>query len=592
MNNASENLAWRAIWRQLVLRVGSQAGILRRSVLALMLAALTQGVAFACLYPTIDALLKSDLAQLRDWGLIFSAATVLTLALRWYGQGFEYRGHLAQATHELRLILGVQLRKVPLAHLQRSRAGEMNGLLLGSVDENLNYAIAIINILFLAIITPLTASLITVWIDWRLGLLMLLIFPLLVPFYYWRRPAMRRQMQTLGAAHQRLNGDIVEFAQGMSVLRSCGNDSDKSQALQAHFEELERFQTLAHRQGAGATMFIASIVELGLQAVVLCAAVWVVSGTLNLAFLIAAAAMIMRFAEPMAMFISYTALVELIASALKRIEAFMAIKPLPVRASAALPERYDITFDNVSYGYDSAKGNTLDGVSLTFPVNKMSALVGSSGAGKTTITKLLMRYADPQQGEIRIGGVDIRDLTSRQLNSLISVVFQDVWLFNDTLLANMLIARPDATLQEVEDAARDAQCFDFISRLPQGWQTPMGEMGGQLSGGERQRISIARALLKNAPIVILDEPTAALDIESELAVQKAIDRLVADRTVIIIAHRLSTIAGADNIVVMEQGRVVEQGTHAQLLAREERYSTLWRLQMEARVWRVDDAPAE
>ncbi len=178
--------------------------------------------------------------------------------------------------------------------------------------------------------------------------------------------------------------------------------------------------------------------------------------------------------------------------------------------------------------------------------------MGASGAGKTSVTKLLMRYADPQQGQISIGGVDIRRLTPEQLNSLISVVFQDVWLFDDTLLANIRIARPQATRQEVEEAARAAQCLEFISRLPQGWLTPMGEMGGQLSGGERQRISIARALLKNAPVVILDEPTAALDIESELAVQKAIDNLVHNRTVIIIAHRLSTIAGAGNILVMER----------------------------------------
>jgi ABC-type multidrug transport system ATPase subunit/MFS family permease len=373
-------------------------------------------------------------------------------------------------------------------------------------------------------------------------------------------------MQTLGEAHQRLSGDIVEFAQGMMVLRACGSDADKSRALRDHFDALENLQTRTHRQSAGATMLIAGVVELGLQVVVLCGIIWVVTGTLNLAFLIAAAAMIMRFAEPMAMFISYTSVVELIASALQRIEQFMAIAPLPVAEQSEMPERYDIRFDQYSLPLRRSGDPALNDLSLTFPAASMSALVGASGAGKTTVSKLLMRYADPQQGQISIGGVDIRRLTAEQLNSLISVVFQDVWLFDDTLLANIRIARPQATQQEVEEAARAAQCLEFISRLPQGWLTPMGEMGGQLSGGERQRISIARALLKNAPVVILDEPTAALDIESELAVQKAIDNLVHNRTVIIIAHRLSTIAGAGNILVMEEGRVVEQGTHAQLLS--------------------------
>lgn len=584
-NNPADNLAWRVIWRQLISSVGSQARMLRRSMLALLLAAFMQGIAFACLYPIIDALLRGDAPQLLNWAVAFSVAAFVTLALRWYGLGFEYRGHLAQATHELRLRIGEQLRRVPLEKLQRGRAGEMNALLLGSVDENLNYVIAIANILLLTIVTPLTASLATLWIDWRLGLVMLLIFPLLVPFYYWRRPAMRRQMQTLGEAHQQLSGDIVEFAQGMMVLRTCGSDAEKSRALLAHFNALENLQTRTHRQGAGATMLIASVVELGLQVVVLSGIVWVGTGTLNLAFLIAAVAMIMRFSEPMAMFISYTSVVELIASALQRIEQFMAVAPLPVAEQSEMPERYDIRFDNVSYRYEEGDGHALNHVSLTFPAASMSALVGASGAGKTTVTKLLMRYADPQQGQISIGGVDIRRLTPEQLNSLISVVFQDVWLFDDTLLANIRIARPQATQQEVEEAARAAQCLEFISRLPQGWLTPMGEMGGQLSGGERQRISIARALLKNAPVVILDEPTAALDIESELAVQKAIDNLVHNRTVIIIAHRLSTIAGAGNILVMKEGQVVEQGTHAQLLSQHGRYQAMWQAQLAARAWR-------
>ncbi|PLO62385.1 ABC transporter ATP-binding protein/permease, partial [Klebsiella michiganensis] len=338
--NPADNLAWRAIWRQLISSVGSQAGTLRRSLVALLLAALMQGIAFACLYPIVDALLRNEASRLLHWALAFSIAALVTLALRWYGLGFEYRGHLAQATHELRLRLGEQLRRVPLERLQRGRAGETNALLLGSVDENLNYVIAIANILLLTIVTPLTASLATLWIDWRLGLVMLLIFPLLAPFYYWRRPAMRRQMQTLGEAHQRLSGDIVEFAQGMMVLRACGSDADKSRALRDHFDALENLQTRTHRQSAGATMLIAGVVELGLQVVVLCGIIWVVTGTLNLAFLIAAAAMIMRFAEPMAMFISYTSVVELIASALQRIEQFMAIAPLPVAERGEMPERY------------------------------------------------------------------------------------------------------------------------------------------------------------------------------------------------------------------------------------------------------------
>ncbi|MEI8633558.1 ATP-binding cassette domain-containing protein [Vibrio sp. PP-XX7] len=193
------------------------------------------------------------------------------------------------------------------------------------------------------------------------------------------------------------------------------------------------------------------------------------------------------------------------------------------------------------------------------------------------------------RAQIRIGGVDLRAMTSEQLNRLISVVFQDVYLFNDTLLENLLIARPNATMAEVEAAARSAQCMDFISRLPQGWQTPIGEMGARLSGGEQQRISIARALLKNAPIVILDEPTAALDIESELAVQRAIDHLVQDKTVLIIAHRLTTIAAAGRIFVIDDGQLKEQGSHEALLASGGQYDAMWQAQQSDKHWRVPQA---
>ena len=216
----------------------------------------------------------------------------------------------------------------------------------------------------------------------------------------------------------------------------------------------------------------------------------------------------------------------------------------------------------------------------------MTALVGPSGSGKTTITRLLMRHADPQAGRILIGGVDLREMTPDVLNGLVSTVFQDVYLFDDTVIANIRMARPDASDEAVREAARAAQCLDFIERLPQGWDTRLGDIGARLSGGERQRISIARALLKDAPIVILDEPTAALDTESELAVQRAIDALVESRTVIVIAHRLSTIAAADRILVIDGGRLVQQGRHDELLAQEGRYRAMWAAQQRAKAWHV------
>lgn len=225
-------------------------------------------------------------------------------------------------------------------------------------------------------------------------------------------------------------------------------------------------------------------------------------------------------------------------------------------------------------------------MSFTIPAGTLTALVGPSGSGKTTITKMIMRYADPQSGTVKIGGIDLPHISQENLMKNISVVFQDVYLFDDTILNNIRMGNPDASDEQVKDAAKKAFCHAFIRRLPDGYDTQVGDIGGALSGGEKQRISIARAILKDAPIVMLDEPTAALDTESEVAVQKAIDTLVTDKTVIVIAHRLSTVAGAANILVVENGELVEQGNHTALMAGQGRYFSMWSAQQRVKEWNI------
>lgn len=214
----------------------------------------------------------------------------------------------------------------------------------------------------------------------------------------------------------------------------------------------------------------------------------------------------------------------------------------------------------------------------------MTALVGPSGSGKSTILKLISRFFDPQQGEVSLGGVPLSDINPESLMSHVSVVFQDVYLFQDSIAANIRFGRPDASDEEVVEAAKAARCHDFITSLPMGYETMVGEGGCTLSGGERQRISIARAILKNADIVLLDEATASLDPENELEVQHAIDRLVYGRTVVVIAHRLRTIQRADQIVVVDGGAVAEVGTHDELIERGGHYARLWKIQSEASGW--------
>ncbi|MCZ8396339.1 ABC transporter ATP-binding protein [Achromobacter ruhlandii] len=568
---------WRDTYRRLLRSAGSQAGRLRASLCLLLLAAVCQGLSLACIVPLFVHLTRGDpwraaLAWLAAFTLLAAAAIVL----RWRAQGFDYRGHMARATHELRVLLGEQLRRMPLEALQAHRTGGIAAKLLGGVDEQMNYALTVINLILGAIVTPAAAAVALLAWDWRLGVALMLVFPAIVPLYRWRRPALDRGHAATGRANETLNAELLEYMQGLPVCLATGRAGAANERLRAGFEQLEQLQREHHRRGAKPSLMVAAIVESGMLAILGCGMLWVTQGSLAPAALGAVLVLVARFAEPLATFVNFTTVLALIEAALARIEELRAVAPLPQwPAQDGLAGPADIRIENLEFRYAGGTAAALRDIDLDLPARGLTALVGPSGSGKTTLTRLLMRHADPQRGAIRIGGVDIRGLPPADLNRLISTVFQDVHLFDDSVIGNIGMARPEAGEAEVRAAARAAHCLDFIERLPQGWQTRLGEAGGKLSGGERQRLSIARAILKDAPIVILDEPTAALDTESELAVQAAIDTLVAERSVIVIAHRLSTIVAADRILVFEDGRITQRGTHAELLAQPGRYRRMW-----------------
>lgn len=568
---------WRDTYRRLLRSAGSQAGRLRASLCLLLLAAVCQGLSLACIVPLFVHLTRGDpwraaLAWLAAFTLLAAAAIVL----RWRAQGFDYRGHMARATHELRVLLGEQLRRMPLEALQAHRTGGIAAKLLGGVDEQMNYALTVINLILGAIVTPAAAAVALLAWDWRLGVALMLVFPAIVPLYRWRRPALDRGHDATGRANETLNAELLEYMQGLPVCLATGRAGAANERLRAGFEQLEQLQREHHRRGAKPSLMVAAIVESGMLAILGCGMLWVTQGSLAPAALGAVLVLVARFAEPLATFVNFTTVLALIEAALARIEELRAVAPLPQwPAQGGLAGPADIRIENLEFRYAGGTAPALRDIDLDLPARGLTALVGPSGSGKTTLTRLLMRHADPQRGAIRIGGVDIRGLPPADLNRLISTVFQDVHLFDDSVIGNIGMARPEAGEAEVRAAARAAHCLDFIERLPQGWQTRLGEAGGKLSGGERQRLSIARAILKDAPIVILDEPTAALDTESELAVQAAIDTLVAERSVIVIAHRLSTIVAADRILVFEDGRITQRGTHAELLAQPGRYRRMW-----------------
>ncbi len=583
---ASRPTPLRDTLQRLLRSAGTQAPALRRALLALAAAAIMQGLALACLLPLLQQALARDLPAATVWLAAMLALMLAASVLRWRGQGFDYDGRMAEASHALRTRLGEHLRKVPLQYLQDRRTGEINTLLLGSVDENLQYVLTIANLLMLTLLTPLAAALATAWVAPPIGLLMLLVFPLIVPLYRWRRPAFGRGLRILAQAEAQAGAEVLEYAQGLPVLRASGMTGTRAARLQASFQRLEQVQAFGQHKGARPNLIIASVIEIGLLLVAAAGAWWVADGTVAVAAYAAVLVMLARFAEPLSGFVGFTAVLELIEAALERIDALLAVAPLPQQAPAAKPAAFDICFDQVGFTYAHAATPALHAINAVLPMRSMTALVGPSGSGKSTLLRLILRHDDPQSGNVRIGGIDLRRIAPERLHALISVVFQDVHLFDASVLDNIRMARPDASDQDVLAAARAAHCLPFVEGLAQGWKTPLGELGGRLSGGERQRISIARALLKDAPIVLLDEPTAALDTGSERAVQQAIEALVRDKTVVVVAHRLSTIIGADRIVVIDDGRILAAGTHPQLIADCDRYRAMWDAQQRTKSWHV------
>jgi ATP-binding cassette subfamily B protein len=574
-------------YRRMMDVAGSYKPQLQFALLLSVIASVIQGIIFALFFPLLSALMNQPIEAQRVWTLLvlFGFLVIIEGLIRWKEQDFAWMTS-TDVSHETRLRLGEQLRRMPLQELNRRRSGDLNVVMSGNVSEIVLWIGSLATLVIQTLVVPLIAVLVTLFIDWRLALALLVTFPLAVPVYRQMRTLVKAILRDVSDADVDTASRVVEYAQGLPVLRATKQVGAQSQRLQAALERQREVQSQGQRLVNLPLITMATLVEVGIIAVIGLGTIFILQGSLSIPALFALIVIAMRFTEPLAQLTGLASVFDLMEIGLERIEAVMNISPLAVQTPPAQLTHFDITFDHVSFRYADQTEWALRDVSFHASERSLTALVGPSGSGKTTITRLISRFADVQEGSIRIGGINVRQVEPTELMRSISVVFQDVYLFDDTILNSIRMAKPGATDTEVESAARAANCHEFITRLPNGYETRVGEIGGALSGGERQRISIARAILKDAPIVLLDEPTSALDTESEVAVQSAIDQLVVNKTVVVIAHRLSTVVGADLILVLEDGHIVEQGTHAQLLTQQGRYTVMWKAQQQSQGWRI------
>jgi ATP-binding cassette subfamily B protein IrtB len=406
-----------------------------------------------------------------------------------------------------------------------------------------------------------------------------------VPVFLWSNNRLKR----LGILRQDIQAGVasrvLEYVQGIVVLRAFNQTGAKQGSFRNAVGELRDISLTMVRKLIGPLLSFAVLVQLGVPLVVGVGAYLFFGGSVTSGTFVVYLVLVLSVYAPLLGLVNVMETLRLADASLTRLARVTSTPPQPEPDHPRATDQASVRFRDVRFGYLPGQP-VLRGISFDVPERSMTAVVGPSGAGKTTLLQLVARFWDVHDGSVEIGGVDVRDLSTGDLYDKLSVVFQDVYLFNATIFDNIAFGRPDATAAQVEDAARNAQAHDFIAALPDGYQTMVGEGGATLSGGERQRVSIARAILKDAPIVLLDEPTASVDATNEKLIHAALASLVADKTLLVIAHKLSTIRTADQIVVLDGGTVVEQGQHDELLAAGGRYASLWTERQRARSWRL------
>ena len=516
----------------------------------------------------------------------YLAGCVGILALMVLTQWAEYANTYHKVYEESarkRTDLAEHLRRLPLSFFGRRDLSDLTNAIMKDCSDQERMFMHVMPQLFG---TGLSTAIVIVGIffyDWRLALAAFWVVPAALLVMALTGKHQQRKAQAMEDARLEVADGVQEFLECAQEIRATNRSAAHLDALAAKLDAFERRQVASELTTGVFVTSAQAFLKLGIGTTVFVGATLLVSGQTDFMTYFAFLLVVTRVYDPVNLILQSIGELLSMRLSIRRTQELAAEKPMEGSTDFA-PRGHDVVFEDVSFSYGDGE-QVLRDVSFTAREGEVTALVGPSGSGKSTVAKLAARFWDADAGSVRVGGVNVADVDPETRLADYAEVFQDVVLFDDTVMGNIRLGRVGATDEEVLAAARAAMCDEFVSRMPQGYDTMIGENGGRLSGGERQRISIARAILKDAPVVLLDEATASLDVENETQVQQALSRLLAGKTVLVIAHRMRTVANADKIVVLKEGRVAEQGAPAELMAREGGlYRRMVELQTEASGW--------
>ena len=572
-------------YRRFFAFAGKQAGTWKKGLVFEFLRSIFEAFQFIALLIVLRALVEQNVTAATAWvALGTMAVSVAGAALFWYlAHNSEGQANYRMCGDK-RIHIGERMKYMPMGYFNSQSLGALTAATTTTMEEIEGMSFAVIARTVVGIIRTLVFTVAILCLDWRVGI----VFLLGVLLFLWVNAGLLKKSRQLSPerihAQTALVDAALEYIQGMSVVRAFRGSRAAEKTMNEAIGQTEQKNFKLERKRIPYNVLEQIVLRVAAVVAILLSIWLFLQGSMSLftclmmtvsAFLVYSeleSAGEMFFMLPM------------IDASISRVDEIDRAPRMDEGGSVRTPQNRDITFDHVDFSYGERK--IIQDVSFTVPEGTTTAIVGPSGSGKTTLTSLMARFWDVDSGSVKLGGIDVKDYALDSLMSNFSMVFQAVYLFNDSIENNIKFGKPDATHEEVVAVAKAARCHDFIAALPKGYDTVIGEGGATLSGGERQRLSIARAMLKDAPIVILDEATANVDPENEVDLQEAIEALTGGKTIIMIAHRLKTVRRANQILVLEHGRITQRGTHDQLVQEPGIYADFIRTRQKAVNWKI------